>query len=298
MVRSVTPEKALSKRHIGIWLWPNTSDYAGASILKGIQRSNLGSDVRLVVASAPGGDWDSVLEAERRFLDELAEDPVGASAIVWYLGGSRNLGALQRLRKASVPIIFVDRLPPIEFVGDYVGTDNESSAEQAVQHLIDLGHRRVALITNVDMASSVFERERGYHRALRNAGVRVHPGWIQRVAVEEFIGIQVAVDNLLKLEEPPTAIFCVNDVSALRVQTQLNARGIRMPQHMNLVGFDGMLRWLPEGGNLTTACQNFERIGQLAAELAMKRMANGPTETYQHYLLEAPLLVRGSTSPR
>jgi DNA-binding LacI/PurR family transcriptional regulator len=67
---------------------------------------------------------------------------------------------------------------------------------------------------------------------------------------------------------------------------------------MNLVGFDGMLRWLPEGGNLTTACQNFERIGQLAAELAMKRMANGPTETYQHYLLEAPLLVRGSTSPR
>src|SRR5579862_3728545 len=189
VVRVSRSRPVVGRRHIGIWLWPNTADYAAASILKGIQRSHLGSDVRLVIGHAAGRDWESRWESEARFLRTLAEDPEEAGAIVWYLGGERNLADLRRVRDAGVPIVFIDRLPPKAFVADYVGTNNQWAAETGVRHLIELGHRRVALVTNLDQVSSVFQREQGYRAALDAAGIRFDPCLVQRDSVDEPEGV-------------------------------------------------------------------------------------------------------------
>jgi LacI family transcriptional regulator len=295
VVKTHTAPKLGGSRHIGIWLWPNTADYASASILKGIQRSELDSSVRLIVASAPTGDWESVLAAERRFLETIADDPVEACAIVWYLGGERNLDALQDLRRSGVPIVFVDRLPPKAFPADFVGTNNVRAAEQAVEHLTDLGHRQIALITNIESVSSVAERERGYRRAVKAIGIELDPELIQRVSVDEQIGIQTAIHRLFAGANQPTAIFCVNDLLALHVSEELDRRRIRVPDDVSVVGFDGLMRWLPGGGNLTSACQNFQQIGEIAAELANERLDSPSPSSYNHILLDAPIIVRNSS---
>ena len=296
VVRTPHVNGVANRRHVGIWLWPNTSDFAAASILKGIQEAELGADVRLIIASAPVGDWESTFEAEKRFLESLAEDPREAGAIVWYLGAERNMPALEKLRRAEVPVIFIDRQPPEGFSADCVGTNNESAARLAVQHLVDLGHRRIGLVTNMDAASSVSERERGYERALLRGGIPLDPELIQRDSVDEPIGVETALDNFLSLPEPPTAIFCINDHLALQVHESVTRRGIKVPDHISIVGFDGLLRWVPGGGYLTTAEQDFYRMGQLAAELVVERITNGRPDAYKHMLLDAPLADHGSTA--
>ncbi len=292
--RSPSPS---GKSNIAIWLWPNTADYAAASILKGIQSADMGPDINLVVANAATGDWDTIFESEARFLRSVAEDPQVAAAIIWYLGGERNLPALRDAREAQVPIVFVDRLPPGTFDGDFVGTHNEGAAQRAVQHLIDLGHRKIALISNIEQVSSVLGRETGYIRALRHAGIPINPDYILRDLVDGPEGVETALDLCLGMAEPPTAIFGVNDHIALQVCDALRDRKISIPHHMSVIGFDGLLRWVPGGGYLTTSLQDFERIGRSAAELANHRICTGAPTAYRHILLDAPLLDRGSTAP-
>lgn len=284
------------KPHIGIWLWPNTGDFAAASILKGIQSADLGQEVNLVVANAIGTDWDSIFESEAKFLRSVAEDPQGAGVIIWYLGGDRNLDALRDLQSQNVPVVFVDRLPPAGYDADFVGTHNEGAAQRSVKHLIDLGHRRIALVSNIEPVSSVREREAGYVRALREAGIAVRDEYILRDLVDGPEGANSVVDICLNLGEPPTAIFAVNDHIALQVCDTLRGRNISIPHQMSVIGFDGLLRWVPGGGYLTTSLQDFERIGRLAAETVIHRMNSEGHGAYRHIMLDAPLLDRGSTA--
>jgi LacI family transcriptional regulator len=249
-----------------------------------------------VIASAPAGDWDSTYEAERKFLESLADDPQEAGVILWYLGADRNRPALEKLRAAEVPLVFIDRQPPRGFPADCVGTNNDNAARIAVQHLIQLGHRRIGLITNMDAASSVSERESGYERALRSSGISLDPDLIQRDSVDDQTGIENALDSLLSLSQPPTAIFCINDSLALQVHESLARREVKVPTEISLVGFDGLLRWVPGGGYVTTAEQDFYRMGQLATELVIERMTSGRPDAYKHVLLDAPLADHGSTA--
>ncbi len=296
VVRASKRVDTSTRRHVAIWLWPTTSDFAASSILKGIQGAGLDGDTRLLIGSAPFGDWEATFEAEKNFLDSLADDPVEAGAIVWYLGADRNRPSLERLRRANVPLIFIDRQPPAGFSADFVGTNNENAARLAVEHLIGLGHRRIGLITNVEGVSTVAERETGYLRALRNFGLSADPDLVQRDSVDEPIGIETILDHYLSLKEPPTAVFCINDHLALQLHDITGRRGIKVPQELSIVGFDGLLRWVPGGGYLTTAEQDFYRMGQLAAELVIERMTYGRPEAYKHVLLDAPLADHGSTA--
>lgn len=284
-------------RSIRIWLWPNMADFAAASIMKGIQGAGLDESVRLVVGHAPGGNWDSIYEAERRFLSSLASETETFGVIVWLLGHHRSFEALRALREKNVPMVFIDRLPPAGIDSDYVGTNNESAARTGVRHLLGLGHRRVALLTNIDTCSAVRERESGYRRALADYGVPLDENLILRDSIDEPEGVEQLVESMLSLKERPTAVFCINDHLALQVQEALTTRNIQIPERMSVLGFDGLLRWVPRGGSLTTLNQDFERMGQLAAELVIERMTGSAPSAYKHYLLDAPLADNGSTAP-
>lgn len=285
------------RSHIGIWLWPNTADYGAASILRGIQSRSLSDKVRLVIASAVGGDWKTIYEAEAHFFENLQSDPEQAGAIVWYLGGRHNLEHLRILRRANVPIVFVDRLPPPGFPGDFVGTDNENAARNGVQSLINLGHRKIAMITNIDAVSSTQSRETGYRRAMKAAGLPIPKDYVFRDEVDGPEGVDAAINLYLQMKDPPTAIFCVNDHVAIQVYDALQSRNIAVPDQISVLGFDGILRWLPGGGNLTTMAQDFERMGQIAADLVIERMSSGVPDAFRHVLLDAPLVTKGSTGP-
>jgi LacI family transcriptional regulator len=289
------------KDHVSVWLWPYVDDYAASAIFRGIQRAMIGAPLRLVVASAAHGTWDEVLESEDAFLREIGEDDSCAGALMWLLAGERSLPALARAREHKVPIVFVDRKPPKGFEADVVGTENVSAARRAVAHLIELGHRRIACIRNLDEVSTVQDRVRGYRSALEEGGIAVDESLIARLAPRgseaEDAAVERVVNELMALPEPPTAIFAINDSTALHAIEALERSGWTVPDQVSVLGFDGLLRWIPGGGRLTTADQAFQRIGELAAETLLERIREGEPTTYRHVLLDAPLRVQGSTAP-
>jgi DNA-binding LacI/PurR family transcriptional regulator len=287
-------------RYLGIWIWPNMGEYGASTIIKGVQRSVRDPELRLMIANAVGEDWGSRLESEDAFLRRIASDPHAIGVIAWYLGGEQNLPALQALRDAKIPVVFLDRLPPDGFEADYVGTDNVGASRQIVRHLIEQGHRRIAYVTNLDDVSAVHERETGYRQALDMSGIEFDPALVMTYTVKDDDHYEPEaarlVDQVLALANPPTAICAVNDTTALTIYEAMMHRGIRIPAQMSIVGFDGLLRWLPGGGYLTSACQSFERIGEIAAELLLERSKSGTPLTYRHVLLDAPISDKGSTS--
>lgn len=294
---SMSASSSIEPKYIATWLWPNSGEFAASKILQGIQSVVSGSNLRLCVDHAVGQDWESRFESEDRFLRSMASDPHVAGAIVWYIGRDRNLPALQAVRDAGLPLVLVDRTAPAGFDTDYVGSDNQRAACQIVRHLIGLGHTRIAILTNVDTVSTVIAREAGYRQALSESGIHICPEMMSRLDRDEDAAMDVAVESLLGLSNPPTAIFAVNDLMALQAYDFLNRRGVQIPRQLSVAGFDGLLRWVPGGGHLTSACQDFERIGQVAAELIIDRLENGDRRTCRHVLLDAPLMDRGSSGP-
>jgi len=110
-------------------------------------------------------------------------------------------------------------------------------------------------------------------------------------------GVDRVIASLMRLDQPPTAIFAVNDTLALHAMDALSRLNVRVPEQVSVFGFDGLLRWVPGGGTLSTVYQNFSRIGEIAAELLFERIQKGDSNTHRHVLLEAPLAIAGSTAP-
>ncbi|MBS1726917.1 MAG: substrate-binding domain-containing protein [Armatimonadetes bacterium] len=295
VVQHLSRLPASGARNLGVWLWPYSGHFAAASILKGIQATNLGPLTQVIVASGAGEDWNSILDSERDFLESMADDPATLGVIVWYLGGERNLPSLEKLQAKRVPIVFVDRMPPVGFDMDYVATNNAYSATQAIQHLVNLGHRKIGMISNIDPASSVAEREEGYCRGLLDNGIEVRDDYIQRATYDADESCSATLDALLGLPDRPTAIFCINDTLGLLVHDILGRKGYQVPDDISVVGFDGLLRWVPGGGYLTTMRQDFERMGRIAATLVHERATGKAGLLHRHYLLDAPISLGSST---
>lgn len=284
---------------LGLWIWPSATFPGASTILRGIYRTLDANRYRLIVESPVDTDWRSVVHSEAQFLERIPRDKDVAGVLLWYLGGETNLPALQYVRDAGIPLVFLDRLPPEGFPADFVGVDNRHAAQQVVRHLISRGHRIIAHITNVDNASTVHERLLGYRDALLEAGIPFRPELVLTETAAPEDGYHSVYESLasqlLRLPGPPTAVFCVNDVLALRLVEVLRSRGVQIPDDIAVAGFDGLERWLPGAPFLTTANQPFERIGEWAARLLLRRIELGEKAPYQHMLLEAPLSIHASS---
>ena len=112
-------------------------------------------------------------------------------------------------------------------------------ARLAVEHLIDLGHRRIAYIRHWhDYETSQF-RLTGYQETLKQHGIRVDDRYIV-AGDDRFTGGVGAIDKLLALPEPPTAVFCFNDMTAIGAMNALLQKGFNVPNDMSVVGFDDL----------------------------------------------------------
>ncbi len=152
LVRGAEPTAAAplatARRTVALWIWPNPSSPGPSMIVRGIRHALDHDDFRLLLDSAFGDTQDEIVRSEARFLQRITQDKDVEGAVLWYLGDTLNLPALQQVREAGIPMVFIDRRPPAGFDADYVGVDNVKSAENVVRHLICLGHRQIAHITN------------------------------------------------------------------------------------------------------------------------------------------------------
>jgi len=175
-----------------------------------------------------------------------------------------------------------------------VEADNVGGARAATQHLIELGHRRIAHIRGRTDLVSAQLREQGYREALEAAGIPFDPELV-RVGGYRAAETTDAARELLSRSDRPTAVFAANDLSAIRVLEIARDLGLRVPEDLSVVGFDNV----PEAANavpaLTTVAQPLHQMGAEAVRLLLGLLAGGTTE--DHLLLPASLVVRASTSP-
>ncbi len=200
---------------------------------------------------------------------------------------------LRTLEATDSPIVLIsyarDTTLPV------VRADNQSGACDAVTHLIDLGHRRIAFISGFSYTGQSEEREAGYRMALEAAGLPYDPELVLTGDFSEQAGIDAA-RTLLALPQPPTAIFAGNDSMAIGCMRTAQAAGLRVPQDLSVVGFDDIPESATTTPPLTTLRHPIEAMARAAVQDLMRRIQGEPGRRHQ-IQFPSEFVVRGSTGP-
>jgi len=299
---SVAPPPAvpsIARRSLAVCMWPGIDDPAATAMVRGIRTAVDAESFRLLLESPHGASWAQIQRSEAQFLERIARERECDGVILYYLGGTESAAALQKVRGAGIPVVFLDRRPPAGLEADHVGVDNVRAAEEAVRYLIGLGHRRIVHLSNRDNASTVGERELGYRRALSQVGIPVRTEWILRGRAEGDHRTEriLSLLRLLDGPDPPTAVFAINDIEAFYLLDVLRQEGVQVPDDLSIIGFDGSERWRPGAPYLSTMYQPFERIGECAVDLLLERTPGELSGAVRHILLNASLVAAQTTAP-
>lgn len=174
----------------------------------------------------------------------------------------------------------------------YVTINNELAAYHAVKHLIKMGHRKIALINSHEIFLYARERRHGYEKALKEFNIPINSNWIINTDNLKFEEGQRAMQNLLKLEERPTAVFAVSDILAIGALKEINTNGLHVPNDMAIVGFDKISFSNMTHPTLTTISQPRYRMGTLSASMLIDKIKGN---TVDSIVLDHELVIREST---
>lgn len=275
---------------------PYLRDSLTTDVLRGVEATLRRSGYSLIFCHSEGD-----LQLEGAQIERLLREGI-RGLILFPIAVQEEPALLARLLPPRLPLVVIDRrLPGV--TADYVLVDNLGGAYRAVEHLLALGHRRIACVSLPERPSSVVERIHGYQQALRDAGILpLAPidlalrGGPAHASVPSYSADELApVDQALAMHEPPTAFFCVNDFIALGVLQHVRARGIRVPDELALVGFDdiALAPYMPVP--LTTVAQPKYEIGVQAAQALIGQIA-GAAAPGRTLILPTSLVVRASTA--
>ena len=199
-----------------------------------------------------------------------------------------------QLLDLGIPVVAVDRRLSGASV-DTVLVDNERAAEEAAEHLIDMGYRRVACITGPQQAMTASERLAGYQRALRRRGQDLRPPLVRHADFRERGGY-AAMASLLA-DAAPDAVFVANNLMTVGALECLMKSGIRVPREVGVVGFDE-IPWADlVRPSLSTVAQPTYDMGKTAGQLLTTRR-NSPGKPCATVILPTKLNVRASSTPR
>ena len=240
-----------------------------------------------IVLSPTGGEH----EREVSIVDRLHGLTDGALIIL----PEESSEELERLLDSGFRFVVLDPLMPLEERIPSVSAAHTSGADQAMKHLLDLGHRRVGQITGPRGWVATEDRRRGYRAALAAAGILPDPT-LEQEAEPEIDPGRAAAEQLLDLPERPTAIFAFNDNIAIGAIQAARARGIRVPEELSIVGFDDIEHAPIVTPALTTVRQPLAEMGRTAVSLLMRLLEGQRFETL-HVELATRLVVRDSTAP-
>ena len=171
----------------------------------------------------------------------------------------------------KIPVVLIDRSVN-DVAVDTVVEESENSAYELVKHVISMGHRDIAIINGRNALSTVIEREKGYIRALQDAGVSVRSEYMYRGEYNQQSGYSLGKRLLQMGSDRPTAVFCTNNFIALGVMTAANELKLQIPDDLSVVSFGDLL--LPEfvTPRITSVIQSPEDVGIASAKLMVERI--------------------------
>jgi LacI family transcriptional regulator len=234
-------------------------------------------------------DEDPTKEAE--YLRVLMEKRV--DGIILATTGARD--GVRQVRWHRIPLVLFDR----ELAGigaDTVKVDGVLGGRLATEHLLALGHRRVAIIHGPLERSTGSERLRGALEALRDQGITPDPALIREGNFKQETGYGHA-RALLDLLPPPSALFCTNNLMTVGALQALQDRKVRVPQDLSLIGYDDMEWWTLTSPPLTTVGQPVYDLGREAMRLLLAQIGSRVRRRRQRIVLKPELIVRASCGP-
>jgi LacI family transcriptional regulator len=243
-----------------------------------------GYDLLLFASERPGNGY-----GDHSYLKRCRHHNVDGAALMGVDAGNEEL---RRLLRSEVPCVGVD----VELDGTctgYVMSDNELGARQAVRHLHDLGHRRIATITGLLDKKPGMDRLRGYREEVQRLGLGYRDEY---VAYGDFYfeeGYR-ASERLLALDEPPTGIFAASDMMALGAIRAAAEAGLSVPDELSVVGFDDIQLAQHVHPPLTTLAQDKTGLGVEAARALLRQIEGA--DSAEPVILPVELIVRGSTA--
>jgi len=199
----------------------------------------------------------------------------------------------------STPLLVFNRHltgdAPADFAYDFLGLDNRAGARRATEHLLELGHRRIAFFGGHQDSSSCRERRQGYMDAMRAKGIEPEPQWTIECAPTRLEA--AAQTGALFVRDPaPTAAVCYNDAVALGLTLGLTRRGRHPGQDFAITGFDNIPEAAVSTPPMTTLDADPRARGRQAAKLALERVRN-PQAEHTPVIAPVELVVRSSTCP-
>ncbi|HEY8347047.1 MAG TPA: LacI family DNA-binding transcriptional regulator [Symbiobacteriaceae bacterium] len=199
------------------------------------------------------------------------------------------------LQKRGIPFVLFGRCQNVD-VSYWIDVDNVAGARMAVEHLIDLGHRRIGYIGAPLMYMFAQFRLQGYREALEYHGLPLIPELVREGDLTEEGGY-VSAAAMLQQKERPTAILAASDIMARGALRAIRDQGLRVPEDVALVGFDGTPLSAYTDPPLTTVRQPVYEIGRDVAELLLKIIAHPDTEKTRK-LIQPTLVIRESSGRR
>lgn len=267
-------------------IFPTVDNAIFAKAIDALQRRLAESGLQLLLATS---DYDPQAEARQA----LALLTSGVDALL-LCGCGQSGDLLQRLAQRGVPVVHVMTWPaPPGLVA--VGFDNRRAMGQAVRYLLDLGHRRIAMLAGITHGNDrAAARVAGVREALHAAGLELPPSRL----VERRYGLAAAREGLRTLMQArpaPTALVCGNDVLAVGALLEAQALGLEVPAQLSIVGFDDLELASHLQPALTTVRVPAEEMWRCAADqvLALLR-GEAPPPAVE---VQVSLVVRGSTGP-
>jgi len=227
-------------------------------------------------------------EIEEMHLSSLINE--GVAGIILAMTG-QNEESYRNIVRMDIPIVAIDRELPFISV-DTITIDNITASRQATEHLVILGHERIGFIGGPTQISTAANRLKGYQDVLSELNIPIDPtlfvdgGFLQS-------GGKVAMEKLLQLPKPPTAVLIANNLMTLGALQTIHQRNLLIPDDLALVGFDDTPWNIAMQTPLTVVAQPTYQLGEFAARMLIDRIKN-PHLPKQKIMLQAELIIRDS----
>ncbi|WJL96541.1 substrate-binding domain-containing protein [Microbacterium sp. ET2] len=257
------------------------------AVIEGVREA--AAEVGLAISLSMSGD---PREPDEKWVGSvLRRAPAGLILLL----SSIAADAQRRLRTAGIPFVLVDPAGDPAPGMPSVGVSNWAGGVEATRHLIDLGHRRIAVIAGSSRMMRSLARVDGYRSAMLAAGLHLDDSLV-RFDDDDSLGGEHSARLLLESAEPPTAIFAANDLQALGALRAAALLGVDVPEDLSIIGFDDLTAAANARPNLTTIHQPVREMAEEATRLVL-RLADGHPPEVTRSELATTLVVRATTAP-
>jgi len=271
--------RSFKKNMVGL-IMPDIAYPFAIEVMKGVNRAIAESEFDLMVYTTGDVRKSGRASHEQKYVSLLNNSITDGVIIVAPVTGEFSTDA---------PIVSID---PLMSDPNYasVHATNYRGASDVMNYLLGLGHKRIGFISGRAELESSNRRLKGYRDALQKVDILIDEQLIASGDYTTETGAKCARE-LLSLDNPPTAIFASNDQAAMGVYEVAQARGLRIPEDLSVVGFDNIMESKYMG--LTTVDQFISEMGFVATQMLI-RLINGETLDSQTYKMQTQLIIRTS----